>query len=224
MIEQTVEDLTTIIGNQAGLSRVGRVASNDLPPAPDHPRHGRHGRGRRRRGRSRSTKRRSVARAPAHFSSTGRSSATIAIRFACAAIAAPIVTEPGRLLVHRLLARSVARCRGRRPRCRASDRARAVRRGGWLSQAARSSCRQQMARRTRRTFSTQQKLEIVMQLMRGEKQLTALAREHGRRSHDDRRQASAARRRRRRGSASERALGRKTSEVEILGEASRQLG
>ena len=36
-----------------------------------------------------------------------------------------------------------------------------------------------MARPTCRTFSAQQKLEIVMQLVRGEKQLTALAREHG---------------------------------------------
>ena len=32
---------------------------------------------------------------------------------------------------------------------------------------------------THRMFSAQQKLEIVMALMRGEKQLTALAREHG---------------------------------------------
>jgi transposase-like protein len=36
-----------------------------------------------------------------------------------------------------------------------------------------------MGRATRRTFTAQQKLEIVMQLVRGEKQLTALAREHG---------------------------------------------
>ncbi|MEJ7657130.1 MAG: transposase [Thermoleophilaceae bacterium] len=36
-----------------------------------------------------------------------------------------------------------------------------------------------MGRPTRRTFTPQQKLEIVMALQRGEKQLTALAREHG---------------------------------------------
>ncbi len=36
-----------------------------------------------------------------------------------------------------------------------------------------------MGRPTRRTFTPQQKLEIVLQLLRGEKQLTALAREHG---------------------------------------------
>ena len=35
-----------------------------------------------------------------------------------------------------------------------------------------------MGRPTRRTFTRQQKLEIVLQLLRGEKQLTALAREH----------------------------------------------
>ena len=36
-----------------------------------------------------------------------------------------------------------------------------------------------MGRSTRRQFTPQQKHEIVMQLVRGEKQLTALAREHG---------------------------------------------
>jgi transposase-like protein len=36
-----------------------------------------------------------------------------------------------------------------------------------------------MGRPTRRTFTLQQKFEIVMQLLGGEKQLTALAREHG---------------------------------------------
>src|SRR5204863_362849 len=36
-----------------------------------------------------------------------------------------------------------------------------------------------MGRPTRRTFGAQQKYEIVMQLVRGEKQLTVLAREHG---------------------------------------------
>ncbi len=93
---------------------------------------------------------------------------------------------------------------------------------------------------TRRTFSSQQKFEIVMQLLRGEKQLTALAREHGvdhatiyrwrdqmqaasiealdgKRQPPD--QAAEARIR-----ELERALGRKTLECEILGEASRRLG
>ncbi len=36
-----------------------------------------------------------------------------------------------------------------------------------------------MGRPTRRTFTAQQKLEIVLQLARGDKQLTALAREQG---------------------------------------------
>src|SRR3954464_12963499 len=36
-----------------------------------------------------------------------------------------------------------------------------------------------MGRPTRRQFTPKQKLEIVLQLQRGEKQLTALAREHG---------------------------------------------
>jgi hypothetical protein len=31
MIEQTVNDLTTIIENTAGVSRVGRLTGNDLP-------------------------------------------------------------------------------------------------------------------------------------------------------------------------------------------------
>jgi transposase len=96
-----------------------------------------------------------------------------------------------------------------------------------------------MGRPTRRTFSAPQKLEIVMQLMRGEKQLTVLAREHGV-DHttiyrwrdqmqaaaldalDGKRQppdaAAEARIR-----ELERALGRKALEVEILGEASRRL-
>lgn len=96
-----------------------------------------------------------------------------------------------------------------------------------------------MGRPTRRTFTAQQKLEIVMQLVRGEKQLTALAREHGV-DHttiyrwrdqmqagaldalDGKRQSPDAA-----GEARirelERALGRKTLEVEILGEASRRL-
>jgi transposase len=97
-----------------------------------------------------------------------------------------------------------------------------------------------MGRPTRRTFSPQQKYEIVMQLARGEKQLTALAREHGvdhttiyrwrdqvqaaaidalegKRLPPD--QAAEARIR-----ELERALGRKTLELEILGEASRRLG
>ena len=97
-----------------------------------------------------------------------------------------------------------------------------------------------MGRPTRRIFTPQQKLEIVMQLVRGEKQLTALAREHGvdhttiyrwrdqmqagaldaldgKRQPPD--QAAEARIR-----ELERALGRKTLELEILGEASRRLG
>ena len=36
-----------------------------------------------------------------------------------------------------------------------------------------------MGRPTRRQFTSQQKLEVVMALVRGDKQLTALAREHG---------------------------------------------
>ena len=36
-----------------------------------------------------------------------------------------------------------------------------------------------MGRPTRRQFTPQQKLEVVMALVRGDKQLTALAREHG---------------------------------------------
>lgn len=36
-----------------------------------------------------------------------------------------------------------------------------------------------MGRPTGRTFTEQQTYEIVMQLLRGEKQLTSLAREHG---------------------------------------------
>ncbi|MGH2967952.1 MAG: transposase [Solirubrobacteraceae bacterium] len=97
-----------------------------------------------------------------------------------------------------------------------------------------------MGRPTRRQFSAQQKLEIVQTLARGEKQLTALAREHGvdhttiyrwrdqvragaldalsgQRQAPD--QAAEARIR-----ELERALGRKTLELEILGEASRRLG
>jgi transposase len=97
-----------------------------------------------------------------------------------------------------------------------------------------------MARPTRRRFTAEQKYEIVMQLQRGEKQLTALARENGvdhttiyrwrdqiqaaalealdgRRQPPDR--AAEARIR-----ELERALGRKTLELEILGEASRRLG
>ncbi len=97
-----------------------------------------------------------------------------------------------------------------------------------------------MGRPTRRTFSPQQKYEIVMQLVRGEKQLTALAREHGvdhttiyrwrdqvqaasmealegKRQPPD--EAAEARIR-----ELERVLGRKTLELEILGEASRRLG
>jgi len=97
-----------------------------------------------------------------------------------------------------------------------------------------------MGRPTRRQFTAQQKLEIVQTLQRGEKQLTALAREHGvdhttiyrwrdqmqagaldalsgQRQAPD--QAAEARIR-----ELERALGRKTLELEILGEASRRLG
>jgi len=97
-----------------------------------------------------------------------------------------------------------------------------------------------VGRPTRRTFTPQQKYEIVMQLQRGEKQLTALAREHGvdhttiyrwrdqmqaaaiealdgKRQPPD--QAAEARIR-----ELERVLGRKTLELEILGEASRRLG
>jgi transposase len=97
-----------------------------------------------------------------------------------------------------------------------------------------------MGRPTRRQFTAQQKYEIVMQLQRGARQLTALAREHGvdhttiyrwreqlqaaalealagRRQPPD--QAAEARIR-----ELERALGRKTLELEILGEASRRLG
>ena len=97
-----------------------------------------------------------------------------------------------------------------------------------------------MGRPTRRQFTPQQKLEVVMALVRGDKQLTALAREHGV-DHttiyrwrdqvqagaldalDGRRQApdAAAEARIR---ELERALGRKTLEAEILGEASRRLG
>ena len=95
-----------------------------------------------------------------------------------------------------------------------------------------------MGRPTRRQFTPQQKFEIVMQLLRGDKQLTALAREHGvdhttiyrwrdqmqaaamealagQRQAPD--QAAEARIR-----ELERVLGRKTLEVEILGEASRR--
>jgi transposase len=97
-----------------------------------------------------------------------------------------------------------------------------------------------MGRPTRRQFTAQQKYEIVMQLQRGEKQLTALAREYGvdhttiyrwreqmqaaaLEALDGRRQApdQAAEARIR---ELERALGRKTLELEILGEASRRLG
>ncbi len=97
-----------------------------------------------------------------------------------------------------------------------------------------------MGRPARRQFTPQQKYEIVMQLVRGEQQLTALAREHGvdhttiyrwrdqmqaaaidaldgKRQPPD--QAAEARIR-----ELERALGRKTLELEILGEASRRLG
>ena len=97
-----------------------------------------------------------------------------------------------------------------------------------------------MGRPTRRQFTPQQKLEIVMQLQRGEKQLTALAREHGV-DHTtiyrwrDQVQAAAlqalAGQRQAPDAAAEarireleRALGRKTLELEILGEASRRLG
>jgi transposase len=97
-----------------------------------------------------------------------------------------------------------------------------------------------MGRPTRRQFTAQQKFEIVMQLQRGEKQLTALAREHGvdhTTIHRWREQMQAAAlealagQRQPRDAAAEariceleRALGRKTLEVEILGEASRRLG
>jgi transposase len=97
-----------------------------------------------------------------------------------------------------------------------------------------------MGRPTRRQFTPQQKLEIVLQLQRGEKQLTALAREHGV-DHTtiyrwrDQVQAAAlealAGQRQAPDVAAEgrireleRALGRKTLELEILGEASRRLG
>jgi transposase len=97
-----------------------------------------------------------------------------------------------------------------------------------------------MGRPTRRQFTPQQKLEIVLQLQRGEKQLTALAREHGV-DHTtiyrwrDQVQAAAlealAGQRQAPDAAAEarireleRALGRKTLELEILGEASRRLG
>src|SRR4051795_7918593 len=97
-----------------------------------------------------------------------------------------------------------------------------------------------MGRPTRRQFTPQQKLEIVKQLQRGEKQLTALAREHGV-DHTtiyrwrDQVQAAAlealAGQRQAPDAAAEarireleRALGRKTLELEILGEASRRLG
>jgi transposase len=96
-----------------------------------------------------------------------------------------------------------------------------------------------MGRPTRRTFSAQQKLEIVMALMRVEKQLTALARGHGvdhtticrwrDQMHsgaldalDGKRQPPDAAAQARIGEL-ERALGRKTLEVEILWEASRRL-
>src|SRR3954452_21236123 len=97
-----------------------------------------------------------------------------------------------------------------------------------------------MGRPTRRQFTPKQKLEIVLQLQRGEKQLTALAREHGV-DHTtiyrwrDQVQAAAlealAGQRQAPDAAAEarireleRALGRKTLELEILGEASRRLG
>jgi transposase len=97
-----------------------------------------------------------------------------------------------------------------------------------------------MGRPSRRQFSPQQKFEIVMQLVRGEKQLTVLAREHGV-DHTtiyrwrDQVQVAAlealAGRRQPRDQAQEarireleRALGRKTLELEILGEVSRRLG
>jgi transposase len=96
-----------------------------------------------------------------------------------------------------------------------------------------------MGRQTRRQFGAQQKFEIVMQLLRGEKQLTVLAREHGvdhttiyrwrdqvqaaalealagQRQPPDQAQEA-------RIGELERALGRKTLELEILGEASRRL-
>ena len=97
-----------------------------------------------------------------------------------------------------------------------------------------------MGRPTRRQFTPQQKLEIVMQLQRGEKQLTALAREHGVDHTTIYRwrgqvqaaalQALAGQRQAPDAAAEarirelERALGRKTLELEILGEASRRLG
>ena len=97
-----------------------------------------------------------------------------------------------------------------------------------------------MRRPTRRQFTPQQKLEVVMALVRGDKQLTALAREHGV-DHTtiyrwrDQVQAGAidalAGQRQAPDAAAEarireleRALGRKTLECEILGEASRRLG
>ncbi len=97
-----------------------------------------------------------------------------------------------------------------------------------------------MGRPTRRQFTPQQKLEVVMALVRGDKQLTALAREHGV-DHTtiyrwrDQVQAGAidalAGQRQAPDAAAEarireleRALGRKTLECEILGEASRRLG
>src|SRR3954467_6950298 len=97
-----------------------------------------------------------------------------------------------------------------------------------------------MGRPTCRQFTPKQKLEIVLQLQRGEKQLTALAREHGV-DHTtiyrwrDQVQAAAlealAGQRQAPDAAAEarireleRALGRKTLELEILGEASRRLG
>jgi transposase len=96
-----------------------------------------------------------------------------------------------------------------------------------------------MGRPTRRQFSPQQKLEIVLTLMRGDKTLTALSREHGV-DHTtiyrwrDQVQAGAldALRGQRRDPdveatqrirELERALGRKTLELEVLGEASRRL-
>jgi transposase len=97
-----------------------------------------------------------------------------------------------------------------------------------------------MGRPTRRQFTAEQKLTVVQELARGEKTLTALAREHGvdhttiyrwreqvrtgaldalagKRTDPD---AEAQHRIR----ELERALGRKTMELEILGEASRRLG
>jgi transposase len=97
-----------------------------------------------------------------------------------------------------------------------------------------------MGRPTRRQFTPQQKLEVVMALVRGDKQLTVLAQEHGV-DHTtiyrwrDQVQAGAidalAGQRQAPDAAAEarireleRALGRKTLECEILGEASRRLG